>query len=73
MKPPIPGPSGLLGGIGSFFAVRLLEHVLFHVSATDPWTLAGALLMLLGVGLMAAWIPSRRTAHVDPMRVLRQR
>ena len=62
----------VLGGVGSFFTVRLLGHMLFHVSATDPWTLAAALLMLLGVGLMAAWIPSRRAAHVDPMRVLRE-
>ena len=62
----------VLGGVGSLFAVRLLEHMLFHVSAADPWTLAAALLLLLAVGLMAAWMPSRRAARVDPMRVLRQ-
>ena len=62
----------LLGGVGSLFAVRLLEHMLFHVSAKDPWTLAAAVAMLMTVGLMAAWLPSRRAARVDPMQVLRQ-
>jgi putative ABC transport system permease protein len=61
-----------LGAIGSLYAVRLLEHMLFHVSARDPWTFAAAVLMLLGVALAAAWIPSRRAAHVDPMQVLRR-
>ena len=62
----------LLGGIGSLFAVRLLEHMLFQVSANDPWTLVASLAMLLIVGLTAAWVPSRRAARVDPMQVLRQ-
>ena len=61
-----------LGGVGSLIAVRLLEHMLFHVSANDPWTLAAAVVLLLGVALAAAWIPSRRAARVDPMLVLRQ-
>jgi len=62
----------VLGAIATLFAVRLLEHMLFRVSAKDPWTLAAALFMLLVVGLAAAWIPSRRAAHVDPMQVLRR-
>jgi len=62
----------VLGAIGSLFAVRLLERMLFHVSAKDPWTFAGAVVMLLAVALAAAWIPSRRAARVDPMQVLRQ-
>jgi len=61
-----------LGVIGSLVAVRLLEHLLFQVSAKDPWTFAAAVAVLLGVAFAAAWIPSRRAAHMDPMRVLRR-
>jgi putative ABC transport system permease protein len=61
-----------LGAVGSLFAVRLLSHMLFHVSAKDPWTFAAAVAMLLAVAFAAAWIPSRRAAHLDPMRVLRR-
>jgi predicted permease len=66
----------VLGAIGSLWAARLLDALLFHVSAKDPWTLAsviaGAIAVLLGTALAAAWIPSRRAARVDPMQALRQ-
>jgi predicted permease len=61
-----------LGALGSLFAVRMLGRLLFHVSAADPWTFAAAVAVLLGVALVAAWIPSRRAAHLDPMQVLRR-
>ncbi len=61
-----------LGLIGSLFAVRLIESMLFHVPSKDPWTLVGALLVLAGATLAAAWIPSRRAARVDPIHALRQ-
>jgi predicted permease len=63
---------GALGVVGSLFAVRLLDRMLFHVSAKDPGTLGAALAILVGVALAAAWIPSRRAARVDPMQVLRR-
>jgi predicted permease len=61
-----------LGAIGSLWAARLLDALLFHVSANDPWTLTAAIALLLGTALAAAWIPSRRAARVDPMQALRQ-
>jgi len=61
-----------LGAVGSWFAVRLLEHMLFRVPGKDPWTFAGTAMILAGVALAAAWIPSRRAAHLDPMKVLRR-
>lgn len=61
-----------LGVIGSLVAVRLLRTMLFQVPARDPWTLAAAVVVLLAVALVAAWIPSRRAARVDPMQALRQ-
>jgi len=60
------------GAIGSLFAVRLLRAMLFHVSGKDPWTWAAAVAVLLAIAMLAAWIPSRRAARVDPMQALRQ-
>jgi predicted permease len=62
----------VLGIIGSLFVTRSIEAMLFHVSARDPWVLAGAVAALWLVALLAAWIPSQRAARVDPMQALRQ-
>jgi predicted lysophospholipase L1 biosynthesis ABC-type transport system permease subunit len=62
----------LAGAVGSFFALRLLGTMLFHVPARDPWTLAGVLAMLGAVSILAAWVPSRRAARVNPVEALRQ-
>jgi len=61
-----------VGLIGSLFATRLLRSLLFEVPARDPWTLIAAPVLLLFVALMAAWMPSRRAARVDPMQALRE-
>jgi predicted permease len=62
----------VLGAAGSFFALRLLGSMLFHVPARDPWTLAGVLAILVAVSILAAWIPSRHAARVNPVEALRQ-
>ena len=53
----------------------LLGHVLrgqlFGVSAADPLTLAGVVLLMGVVGLVAALVPARRAASVEPMEALR--
>ena len=61
-----------LGVIGSWFSARLLEAMLFHVSVRDPWILAAAVAALWATAMLAAWVPSRRAARVDPMQALRQ-
>jgi predicted permease len=62
----------VLGAIGSFFALRLLGAMLFHVPARDPWTVTGVLAVLMAVAMLAAWVPSRRAARVNPVEALRQ-
>ena len=61
-----------LGLIGSWFTARLLGAMLFHVSARDPWILAAAMAALCATAMLAAWVPSRRAARIDPMQALRQ-
>jgi predicted permease len=61
-----------LGIVGALFAVRLLRTMLFQVPAEDPVTVGAVLALLCGVALLAAWVPSRRAATVDPAQALRQ-
>ncbi len=61
-------------GIGIACALaltRFLESQLYDVSPTDPLTIAAVSAALLGVALLASWLPARRAAGVDPMEALR--
>ncbi|HVQ28057.1 MAG TPA: ABC transporter permease [Vicinamibacteria bacterium] len=52
-------------------ATRLLEHMLFGVSASDPATLAGVALALSSVAVLAGYVPARRAMRVEAMVALR--
>ena len=50
---------------------RVMEGMLFEVSARDPLTLAGVVAVLAAAALAASWLPARRSTRVDPMITMR--
>jgi ABC-type lipoprotein release transport system permease subunit len=63
---------GATAGIVCALAVaRWVNALLFGIKPNDPATLAEAALALLALGIIAAYIPARRAAKVDPMVALR--
>jgi predicted permease len=63
---------GIVIGLGAAIAAtRLVASLLFGLSPTDPLTIALAVLLMLMVAALAAYLPARRAARVDPMEALR--
>jgi putative ABC transport system permease protein len=60
-----------LGLAGGAALSRLATSVLYQVSASDPATYIGVVVILAAVGTFAAWAPARRAARIDPARSLR--
>ncbi len=68
----IPVSLGMIAGVlGAWAATRLLANQLFEVTATDPMTIVCVSVLVLGIALLACWLPARRAARTDPMVALR--
>jgi ABC-type antimicrobial peptide transport system permease subunit len=60
-----------IGLAGSLALTRVIASELFGVKPADPATLIGAVLSMLGIALLAAYLPARRATRVDPVIALR--
>ncbi len=60
-----------LGVAAAFGLTRIMQSLLFHVSATDPVIFGEVVLLFLCVALMASYIPARRATRMDPVTALR--
>jgi predicted permease len=61
----------VLGGVGAWFAGKLIESRLFGVDARDTRTLALSIGVLMLMALISSWVPARRAAVTNPMESLR--
>lgn len=57
--------------LSTILLARLFSSVLYGVTSADPFTLAGAVLLTAMMVALAAWLPARRAASVDPHLALR--
>jgi predicted permease len=65
----IGSAAGMILGV---LATRVLSFIVYQATPKDPVILGGVVLTMLGVGLVAAWLPARRALAVDPMILLRE-
>jgi predicted permease len=61
--------AGLVLGLA---ATKVLAFIVYQASPRDPLVLAGVVLIMLLLGLLAAWIPAQRALKADPLMLLRE-
>jgi ABC-type antimicrobial peptide transport system permease subunit len=61
--------AGLLLGI---LASRVLASIVYQATPRDPLVMAGVVVVMLLLGLLATWIPAQRALSVDPLTLLRE-
>ena len=69
----VPVGAGVAAGLlATWLLTGLVRSLLYGVEPTDRVALLIGTALLVAAALVAAWIPARRAARVDPVRVLRQ-
>jgi len=61
--------AGLILGV---IASRVLAFIVYQATPRDPWVLAGVVLAMALLGLVATWIPAQRALKLDPVMLLRE-
>jgi ABC-type antimicrobial peptide transport system permease subunit len=64
------GLGGVVGLVVAMAGARLLANLLYQVQPRDAVASLGAMLMLIGAGALAGWLPARQATKVEPFRVL---
>ena len=62
----------VVGLIFGLLFTRVLAHIVYQATPRDPLVLAGAVLAMLLLGLLATWIPAQRALQVNPLILLRE-
>jgi putative ABC transport system permease protein len=61
----------VIGLAGALAVARLLQGLLFSISATEPVVYATLAVVLLAIGTLASYVPARRAMRIDPVSALR--
>jgi len=67
----LAGLGAALGLVGAMAASRLLRGLVFEIDPLDPVSILVAALLLVGVSVLASYLPARRAINVDPIATLR--
>jgi len=62
----------VVGLIFGLLFTRVLAHIVYQATPRDPLVLAGAVLAMLLLGLLATWIPAQRALRINPLILLRE-
>jgi len=61
--------AGLIFGV---LASKVLASIVYQATPRDPLVLAGVVIAMVLLGLVATWIPAQRALSVDPLVLLRE-
>ena len=65
--------AGSVAGMGmGLLATKVLSHIVYQAAPNDPVVLAGVILTMLALGLVAAWIPAQKALSVNPTILMRE-
>jgi ABC-type antimicrobial peptide transport system permease subunit len=67
----VAGTGVVIGSVAALWATKAVSTILFGLSPGDPVTLTAVAATLLLTALAASYLPARRAANLDPIRVLR--